>query len=164
MDKRKLTKAQMAWIALPIAGVITLGGAGVAMASTTPPPSPDTTQGSTSGSTDNSSDGTEKPDTQEKVNYTSSVQLPQDANGKETPDGQEDAALAQAAKVDISAAVNAAGGAVSGGTVIGAELQNESGNVVYKVDVSTDKGTVEVIVDAGNGSVLAQGAAESDNG
>ena len=44
------------------------------------------------------------------------------------------------------------------GTAGTATLENENGNVVYSVIVTTSTGAVDVKVDAGNGKVLAQDA------
>jgi uncharacterized membrane protein YkoI len=60
------------------------------------------------------------------------------------------------AKIDRSAAEKAALDAVPG-EVREVELESESGFVVYEVEVAANDGTLhEVIVDAGNGKVLAQ--------
>jgi uncharacterized membrane protein YkoI len=60
------------------------------------------------------------------------------------------------AKIDRSAAERAALDAVPG-EVREVELESESGFVVYEVEVAGNDGTLhEVIVDAGNGKVLAQ--------
>jgi len=42
------------------------------------------------------------------------------------------------------------------GTVIEVELDDENGGVVYEVEIDTDSGRVEVMVDAGNASILHQ--------
>ena len=42
------------------------------------------------------------------------------------------------------------------GTAGDVELENENGNVVYGVEVTTANGQVDVKVDPGNGSILAQ--------
>jgi uncharacterized membrane protein YkoI len=64
--------------------------------------------------------------------------------------------LEELAKIDRSAAERAALDAVPG-EVREVELESESGFVVYEVEVAGNDGTLhEVIVDAGNGKVLAQ--------
>jgi uncharacterized membrane protein YkoI len=60
------------------------------------------------------------------------------------------------ARIDKAAAENAALGAVPG-EVKETELENENGFVVYEVEVAGKDGKLhEVVVDAGNGKVLAQ--------
>jgi uncharacterized membrane protein YkoI len=60
------------------------------------------------------------------------------------------------AEIDRSAAEKAALDAVPG-EVREVELESESGFVVYEVEVAGNDGTLhEVVVDAGNGKVLAQ--------
>ena len=60
------------------------------------------------------------------------------------------------ARIDRAAAEKAALGAVPG-EVRETELENESGFVVYEVEVAGKDGNFyEVVVDAGNGKVLAQ--------
>lgn len=83
---------------------------------------------------------------------------------------QEATRLASDATVSQAAAEAAALQAVPG-TVTASELGNENGSVVWEVDVQkADGSAVEVKVDAGNGTVLAQETGDegdegtSDNG
>jgi uncharacterized membrane protein YkoI len=81
-------------------------------------------------------------------------------NGGADDDGAENEAegknLGGLAKIDRAAAEKAALDAVPG-EVREVELESESGFVVYEVEVAGNDGTVhEVIVDAGNGEVLAR--------
>ena len=85
--------------------------------------------------------------------YTSSVQVPESAT--EENDQAEAAALQAAAKISPEQAKQAAVAAVPG-TAGKVELENENGNVVYGVEVTANGATIDVKVDAGNASVLAQ--------
>lgn len=107
-------------------------------------------------------------DADEVPNYTSSVTVPvtpdapEGAEGSEADEAKADKAelakLEKVAKIDAKAAPKAATDKVPG-TAAKPELDEEHGNVVYEVDVTAKDGTVtEVIVDAGNGRVLAQQA------
>ncbi len=119
--------------------------------------------------------------------YTSSIQVPNaqdNANEKEdakaengaeketgavenkTDDGSageasEAASLQAQAKITPDQAKAAALKAVPG-TVLKAELENENGNLVYGVEIKTADGDVDVKVDAGNGTVLAQDSQHDD--
>ena len=103
---------------------------------------------------------TEAPDA--PPTYTSSVQTtPEDESAAgdaaetDAGEGAQDAALAALATVTPDEA-SAAASASQPGTVGDVEVSNEAGNVVYQVEVTTaDGGQLEVIVDAGNASVLA---------
>jgi len=64
------------------------------------------------------------------------------------------AMVARLAIVKIEDAVAAARGAASG-TVIGAELENEDGGLVWSIEVAGDTQVLEVVIDAGNKRVLA---------
>ena len=93
-----------------------------------------------------------------KAAYTSSVTAPDSGSESEG----NDAALAALAKITPDQAKAAALAAVPGnaGQV---ELENEDGNVVFGVEVTTSAGKViDVKVDAGNGKVLAQEADDGD--
>lgn len=84
-----------------------------------------------------------------------------DTNGKESEHGNDPAETAQLqglAKITSDQASQAAVAAVPG-TPSTPELQNENGNVVWGVEVRTANGSVDVKVDAGNGTVLAQDSA-----
>jgi uncharacterized membrane protein YkoI len=67
---------------------------------------------------------------------------------------ENEAALQKLAKITLEDAVRAAQGAAPG-TITESGIENEDGNVVYTVEVRSGNSTSEVIVDAGNGKVLA---------
>lgn len=93
-----------------------------------------------------------------KPSYTSSVQVANTAG--EGKNG--DAALAGLAKITPEQAKAAALTAVPG-TAGQVELENEDGNVVFGVEVTTATGArMDVKVDAGNGKVLAQSPDDGD--
>ena len=118
---------------------------------------PAATQGSTGpGAQEGDEPGGEQADDQ--AAYTSSITVAD--TGSEHDDAAEAAALQQLATISADEASQAALAAVPG-TVNTVELDNENGSVVYSVEVRTDAGLIDVKVDAGNGSVLAQ---ESDHG
>jgi uncharacterized membrane protein YkoI len=87
-------------------------------------------------------------DLQEPV-YTSSIVVPESSSGE----AQEVQELAKYATISQKDAETAALQEVSGnlGEV---ELENENGNLVYSVEISTSTGVKDVKVDAGNGHVL----------
>lgn len=92
-----------------------------------------------------------------RVPYTSSVTVADTGRDSEA----NDAALAALARITPEQARSAALAAVPG-TAGAVELENEDGNVVFGVEVTTASGTrIDVKVDAGNGKVLAQ---EADGG
>lgn len=101
--------------------------------------------------------------------FTSSIKAKEAPETKDGNDAAEaasekaqSAALAKLATVTPAQAVDAATKAVPGKASM-PELSNEDGNVVYKVTVSSADGktTTDVVIDAGNATVLAQ---EVDNG
>jgi hypothetical protein len=92
--------------------------------------------------------------------YTGSVTAPQSQGANET---DESAALQPLAKISAADATKAALAAVPG-TASTATLENENGNVVYSVVVTTSTGSVDVKVDAGNGKVLSQDAGGNESG
>ncbi|RPF28027.1 PepSY domain-containing protein [Georgenia muralis] len=130
---------------------LALGGTGIAMAA--------------NGTAPSGSEATTTEDQQQEPSYTGSVTAPQDtesADGTETKDDEaaEAKALESLATVSPQDATSAALAAVPG-TAGAVELDNENGYVVYSVEVTGDDGTtIEVKVDAGNATVLAQ---EADN-
>lgn len=158
MTEHKNTKRRALLIGLPVAAAILVGGAGAAYAAdnsggATPAPS-----GSTSSE---QSDSGQHETADPKPSYTSSVTTTAtESNGNEAA---ADLALTKLAKIDVAAAAQAGAQAVSGGSVTGVELKNEGGNVVYAVEVVTQTEQTEVIVDAGNGSVLAQTVEQADS-
>ena len=132
MDRRKL-------IVGAAAAVLVLGGGGAAIAAQ---------QGALPGQEDD-------------PNITGTVSAPggnEGAEGHEN-EGQDNEAGGQfegLARIDRAAAEKAALGAVPG-EVKETELENENGFVVYEVEVAGKDGELhEVVVDAGNGKVLAQ--------
>lgn len=82
----------------------------------------------------------------------------------EGSDSKEDAALATLATVTEAEAGTAATDAVPG-TAGAIGLEDEDGFVVWEVEVTQDNGTVvEVLIDAGDSSVLAQETEDGDEG
>ena len=69
-------------------------------------------------------------------------------------------ASAWCCQISVEQAKQAALAAVPG-TVLSAQLEDENGNVVYGVEVTTASGTVDVKVDAGTAKVLSQEAGEA---
>ncbi|WP_035255030.1 PepSY domain-containing protein [Agrococcus lahaulensis] len=133
-----------------IATTLAFGGAGLAMAA-----NPDSTQPSSSA--------TDEQD----PSYTGSVQAPQDAmapDGSDTElsEAEEAASLQGLATVTPEEATAAALAAVPG-TAGDAVLEDENGYVLYEVQVTEADGSViDVKVDAGDASVLAQEADEPE--
>lgn len=129
-------------VAVPVAGVVLLGGAGWAVAGG-------------AGSASSTGDGAE-------ATYHSSVTTATKGDGDEKDhegsEAAEDLALAKLATIDLAQAARAGAAAVPGGSATSAELENEHGNVVYVVEVVSGAGETEVIIDAGNGHVLARQA------
>ncbi|CCM63473.1 exported hypothetical protein [Candidatus Microthrix parvicella RN1] len=155
---------------------LTAGGVTIASAATTQQAPPTTAEApAAAGSQDKADTGTdernepdEKNEADEKPDYTSSVTIevtpegPEGSDADEADDSEdkadtaEQAKLEKVAKIDADAASKAATDKVPG-TVDEVELDEEGGNVVYEVDVVAQDGTeTEVIVDAGNGKILAQ--------
>lgn len=93
--------------------------------------------------------------------YTSSITVADTGHGQD--DTTEAAALAKLATVTADQASQAALATVPG-TLIKVELDNENGSVVYSVEIRTDRGVVDVKVDAGNGKVLAQESDSAEHG
>lgn len=112
----------------------------------------------------------------DKVKYSSSVQIPDDPNEKEDADDEEDndadekgeadnpdvedqAETAESARLQPLAKITAeqaksAALAKFPGTVKKVELEKEDGNVVYGIEIKTADGDRDVKVDAGNGQIL----------
>jgi uncharacterized membrane protein YkoI len=95
----------------------------------------------------------------DQPSYQSSVTVAQ-GTSETAGESDESATLAPLAKISVEQAKQAALGAVPG-TVVSAQLEDENGNVVYGVEVTTASGTVDVKVDAGNANVLSQEAGEA---
>ena len=130
-----------------IAAALALGGTGAAMASNNAAPA--------------------NVDTEEQdVTYTGSVKAPagNDVEGSDdaASEAAESAALAPLATTTTAEATAAALAAVPG-TAGDVTLENEDGYVVYGVEITTTDGsTVDVKVDAGNGTILAQQAGDTE--
>jgi uncharacterized membrane protein YkoI len=92
---------------------------------------------------------------EKKAEYRSSIQI--------SPKLKDEKALAKRATISQEEAVRIARGAAKG-QVIEAAIENEDGNLVYNVEVKNGGETKEVIVDAGNGKVLALSADEDGEG
>lgn len=112
---------------------------------------------------------------EDRVPYRSSIQVPDDeadeqrknddadseakgsgrAKGREGPEMEEQdvVTLQSLARISVEQAKTAALTAVPG-TVTGAGIENEDGNLVYGVRVRTAAGVQDVKVDAGNGKIL----------
>ena len=78
--------------------------------------------------------------------YHSSIQVPRGV--------KKESELQKLARITREQAVQIAQGAAAG-TVVESGLENEDQNLVYTVEVSNAGSTSEVIIDAGNGKVLA---------
>jgi uncharacterized membrane protein YkoI len=94
-------------------------------------------------------------ESEKKAEYRSSIQV--------SPKVEDEKALAKHATISRQEAVRVAQGAAEG-KVIEAALENEDGNLVYDVEVKSGDETKEVIVDAGNGKVLAVSVDEDGEG
>lgn len=127
---------------------LTMGAAAVANAATstspTAPPS------------------SEQDDVQDPV-LNGSIQVPETAEDHGS-EAQEAASLQGLAKISRADAEAAAAAAVPGGSIVGSELGNENGTLIYEVDMTDASGAaVELKVDAGNGSVLATESGDDDH-
>ncbi len=144
---------------------LTAGGVTLASAATTQEKPPTTIEapGNKTDTESTDSKATEHDEADEKPDYTSSVTVPVTKEGPEGSDADEakadraeQAKLEKVAKIDAKAASKAATDKVPG-TVDEIDLDEEGGNVVYEVEVTAKDGTeTDVIVDAGNGKILAQ--------
>ena len=111
--------------------------------------------------------GTQAAQQQEQEpSFNGSVAAPETEANDATENPGNDAAEAKQleglARIDQPAAEGAALGAVPG-KVQQTELDNENGSVVYSVEILGQDGKLqEVVVDAGDGKVLAQGAEEDE--
>jgi uncharacterized membrane protein YkoI len=92
---------------------------------------------------------------EKKVEYRSSIQV--------SPKLEDEKALAKRATISREEAIRIAQTAAKG-KVIEAAVENEDGNLIYNVEVNNGEETKEVIVDAGNGKVLAVNADEDGEG
>jgi uncharacterized membrane protein YkoI len=130
--------------AIGVAAGLGAGAAGIAAAAS------DTTSPSTSSSAESQ---------QHERSYTSSVQLPEQANQNEA---DETAALTAAAKITPDQARQAALAAVPG-TAVSVSLDNENGNVVYSITITANGTTTDVKVDAGNAAILAKDTPDNES-
>ena len=101
----------------------------------------------------------QESDTTQDPSYRSSVTT---ADNQTTDEASEAAGLQTLAKISAEDAKAAALAKVPG-TACQVELDNENGNVVYSVEVTTAQGVVDVKVDAGSATVLAQEADDGDD-
>ena len=92
---------------------------------------------------------------EKKAEYRSSIQV--------SPKLEKEKELAKLATVSRDEAIRIAQTAAKG-KVIEAAVENEDGNLIYNVEVKNGEETKEVIVDAGNGKVLAVHADEDGEG
>ena len=116
---------------------VVLGAAGITAAATN---SDSTSTSSDAPNADDAADGQQDP------SYTSSITAAEDAK----LDGLATITADQATAAAVSA---------TGGTAGEVELENENGNVVYDVEITAPDGAqLDVKVDAGNATVLAQEA------
>ncbi|TSA78600.1 PepSY domain-containing protein [Deinococcus detaillensis] len=97
------------------------------------------------------------PDTQEAT-IKGSIALPAEAAGAEVPDAQEQSQYQALAKISAAQASAAAQAKVPG-AVNSVTLEDQDGFLVYAVKI----GNMEVMVDAGNGQVLGQSAADTED-
>ena len=152
-----------------VATALVLGGAGV-VAATTGAALPGMTHAATS-STPTPGDSNDSHEQESSI--VGSIAAPAEANeaaedtetaADETArEAAETKALEALATITPDQATTAALKAVPG-TVGTVQLEEEDGFVVYKVEVTAADGTVtEVIVDAGNGTVLAQEVEGADD-
>ncbi|GMQ98123.1 MAG: PepSY domain-containing protein [Acidimicrobiia bacterium] len=97
----------------------------------------------------------------EDPSYESSISAPADEGSNEADEGKS---LESLATVTPEQAREAALTAVSG-TVGEVELENENGAVIYSVEITDASGSrFEVKIDAGNATVLHQGADDDNEG
>lgn len=166
LDKRTLAAAGV------LAAVVVGGGASLAAASGSGPTSAgagaSVATSEPDGETEDGPDGGPGIQAEEQdLAFTGSVAAPaetEQADGQEGPGGEdaEQAILHDLAVLTPQEAEQAAL-AASPGTVAETDLDNENGYVVYSVEINGADGTVsEVVIDAGDGAVLAQQAEDAD--
>jgi uncharacterized membrane protein YkoI len=141
---------------------VTAGAAGLASAATTSASPPAVTATASSGVQQQTAPATgEVNDANDSPSYTSSVTVANGADNGTENDTAESARLAALATVTADQATQAATAAVPG-TPATPVLENENGNVVYSVHVTTATGVIDVKVDAGNGKVVAQDQGDNE--
>ncbi|CAM3461792.1 PepSY domain-containing protein [Deinococcus saxicola] len=133
------------------AAALALPLAGYALAQTTPKSAPAMTQPLAQTQVQ-----TGKTTESQEPMIKGSIMLPAEQKGVEVPDAQESAQYLKLAKITLDQAKAAAMAAVPG-IVTSIELDEEDGYLVYEVKI----GGQEVIIDAGNGKVLYQGAVDA---
>src|SRR3954447_48460 len=117
---------------------------------TDPAPTDSSATDPNSGSSTTGSTSSAQPKHDHTPPYTSSVTVPVPADGSEPTTADVQAAATVTEEQAIAAAV-----ANTPGTAGEAELKSVAGNVVWEVDVTaTAGGSYDVIVDAGNATVL----------
>lgn len=136
----------------------------LAYADTTTPSGPSSSSTTTTEKDETGTGGKNDGQERDKVTFAGTIEAPAE-NESETADGspkekaQEQAELAeleQLATVTEEEASRAATDAVPG-TVDTIKLGDEGGFVVWEVDITKDDGTtLEVLVDAGDASILAE--------
>ena len=169
-NRKKVTVAVTA-----ISGVLLAGGATIAAANPGSDGASSTGTSVTTGSSGTTNDdATESEgDESDEVQITGTITAPEELpDDQEAPDGSaeektqeeaETAALAALATVTEDQARAAATDAVPG-TITEIELDEKNGFVVWEAVVTQEDGTtVEVLIDAGDGSVLAKEAADDDD-
>lgn len=150
--EKKMTMKKI--IAGAAAATVLTIGAGAAMAAQQPPQETTGTQAAQQQEQEPSVNGSVAAPAETEAN---------DATETSQSDAAEAKQLESLAKIDQAAAEKAALDAVPG-EVQQTELDNENGSVVYSVEILGQDGKLqEVVVDAGDGKVLAQ-AAEEDEG
>lgn len=135
-------KLKSTLLALALTGVVAVPLAGYAFAQSAPAQS--------------QSDNDVETNDDQATAVKGSIQLPAEQSGVEVPDAQEEAQYASLARITPEQAKQAAQSAVPG-SVTSVTLGDEDGSLVYEVH----SGNTEVLVDAGNGKVLHQEAADS---
>lgn len=137
-------KLKSTLLALALTGVVAVPLAGYAFAQSAP------------AQAQSQSDNDVETNDDQASAVKGSIQLPAEQSGVEVPDAQEEAQYASLARITPEQAKQAAQSAVPG-SVTSVTLGDEDGSLVYEVH----SGNTEVLVDAGNGKVLHQEAADS---
>ena len=154
---KRLKHRNKAVVAGLATAVVLAGGVGVAAASGSSGTSDEPKVNSRAEGTDDA-EGTEE----QEPKLNGSIQVKEDEVAGES-EQEESARLSDKAEVSEQDAKAAALAAVGGGTVTDSELGNENGSLIWEIEVTkTDGSQVEVKVDAGNGTVLAQEAEDED--
>ncbi|MGB9678861.1 MAG: PepSY domain-containing protein [Thermoanaerobacteraceae bacterium] len=150
MNKKLTAYVVAGAMALGLAGGV-VAHQGIAIAQTNTPPAAT----SSVSSTDNKNIDEQQPVYKGSISVANPQDNAKDGSAVKDNEAQESAQLASLAKVTPDEA-KAAALKVVPGTVSKVELDNENGYLVYSVDITTNNGSVDVKVDAGNGAILAQ--------